>query len=185
MDRMRSIASLTFALLALAAAAPAAHASSYALLGIGPKAGVGGDLGDVADGDTRTLRFGLGQRIGPVALEGSIFGADLVGNGGRGFSDGREFASLSLGLDLKGFFTVVGPIELFGKAGLNQTWISGNDLEGTGWDLGAGVQFVLDLPVGYAAVWADFTHQRMGLSDDAVDVDGSFNMVMVGGSLGL
>lgn len=182
---MKRIASLLLALLALAGAAGAAHASSYALLGLGPKAGVGGDLGDHVDGDTRTLRFGLGQRIGPVALEGSMFGADLLGNGGAGFADGREYWTLSLGVDLKGFFTVVGPIELFGKLGLNQTWVQGNEMEGTGWDAGVGAQFVLDLPLGYAAVWADFTHQRLGLSDDVRDVDGSINMVMVGASLGL
>jgi hypothetical protein len=182
---MKPIASLALALLGLAAAAPAAHASSYALLGIGPKAGTGGDLGDSADGDSRSARFGLGQRIGPVALEGSIFGADLIGSGGRGFAAGREYWTLSLGLDLKAFFTIVGPIELFGKAGLNQTWVQGNDLDGTGWDLGAGAQFVLDMPLGYAAIWADFTHQSMGLGDGARDFDGSLNMLMVGVSLGL
>ncbi|HTE55693.1 MAG TPA: outer membrane beta-barrel protein [Kofleriaceae bacterium] len=182
---MKRIASLALALLGLAAAAPAAHASSYALLGFGPKAGTGGDLGDSANGDTRTLRAGLGQRIGPVGLEGSLFGADLIGTGGRTFNDGREFWTLSAGLDLKGFFTIVGPIELFGKAGINHTWVQGNELSGTGWDVGAGVQFVLDLPLGYAAVWADFTYQDLGLSDDNIDVDGSLNMVMVGASIGL
>jgi len=182
---MKSIASLALALAGLAAAAPAAQASTYALLGFGPKVGVGGDLGDNADGDTRNLRFGLGQRIGPVGLEGSIFGADLVGNGGNTFAEGREYSTLSLGLDLKGFFTLVGPVELFGKLGINQTWILGNDLSGTGWDFGVGAQFVLDLPLGYAAVWADFTQQRVGLSDDNIDVDGHLNMVMVGGSLGI
>jgi hypothetical protein len=182
---MKSIASLVLALLALAGAAGAAHASSYALFGLGPQAGVGGDLGDHADGDSRTLRFGFGQRVGPVALEGSVFGADLLGTGGAGFADGREYWTLSLGLDVKAFFTLVGPIELFPKIGLNQTWVQGNEMDGTGWDAGFGAQFVLDMPLGYAAVWADFTHQRLGLSDDLRDVDGTINMIMVGASLGL
>jgi hypothetical protein len=182
---MKLIASLVLAFLGLVAVSPAADASTYALFGIGPKAGVGGDLDDSVDGDTRSLRFGLGQRIGPIGLEGSIFGTDLVGTG-RGFAVGREFATLSLGIDLKGFFTVIGPIELFGKAGLNQTWIMGNDYDGTGWELGGGAQFVLDLPLGYAAVWVDFTHQDLGLSQDArPDIDGSLQMVLVGASLGL
>ncbi len=184
---MKSIASLALALLGLSAAAPAAHASSYALLGIGPKAGVNGDLGNNVDGDTRALRFGLGQRIGPVALEGSLFGADLIGTGGNSFAVDHEFSTLSFGLDLKGFISVLGPVELFGKAGLNQTWImgEGNDMNGPGWDLGAGAQFVLDVEFGYAAIWADFTHQRVGLSDGDRDVDGGINMIMVGASLGL
>lgn len=182
---MKSIASLALALLGLAAAAPAAHASSYALLGIGPKAGTGGELGDVANGDTRNLRLGLGQRIGPVGLEGTIFGADLLGTGGNGFQAGREYWTLSLGLDLRGFFTLVGPIELTGKLGINQTWVQGNELEGTGWDFGIGAQFVLDMPLGYAAVWAELTQQRLSLSDDARDVDGNINMALVGVSVGL
>jgi hypothetical protein len=44
---------------------------------------------------------------------------------------------------------------------------------------------VLDLEVGYAAVWADFTHQRVGLGDGTRDVDGGINMVMLGASIGL
>lgn len=182
---MKSIASLAASLLAILALQPVAGASTYALLGFGPKAGVGGDLGDAYDGDTRTARFGLGQRIGPVALEGSMFGADLIAPGGR------ESTTFSLGLDLKGYVSLVGPLELFGKGGLNHTWLVGDDYSGSGWDLGAGVQFTLDLPVGYAAVWVDYTYQNTGLSSDAdsapasSDIDGSLNMVMVGGSLGL
>lgn len=182
---MKRIAFLGLALFGLVAAAPAAHASSYFTLGIGPKAGTGGDLGESANGDTRTLRGGLGQRIGPVGLEGTLFGGDLIGTGGRGFASGREYWTLSGGLDLKGFFTVVGPIELFGKLGINHTWVQGNELSGTGWDAGVGAQFVLDLPLGYAAVWADFTHHRLGLSDDTRDVDGSMSFFMVGASIGL
>jgi len=182
---MKRIAYLAIALVALTAAAPAAHASSYFLLGIGPKPGAGGDLGDAVDGDSRSARFGAGQRIGPVGLEGSVFGADLTGQGNRGFALGREYSTLSVAGDLKGFFPVLGPIELFGKVGLNYTWVNGNDYSGTGWDLGAGAQFVLDLPLGYAAVWADFTYQDLGLSDETRDIDGSLNLVMVGVSLGL
>jgi hypothetical protein len=182
---VKSIASLTLALAALAAAPAAAGAGTYALVGLGPKAGVGGDLDDAVDGDSRTLRFGLGQRIDPVALEASIFGADLVGTG-NGFAAGREFATLSLGLDLKAFFSLLGPIELFGKVGLNQTWIMGNDYEGAGWDVGGGAQFTLDLPLGYAAVWVELTHQSLSLSvDGRPDRDGSLNMLMIGGSLGI
>ncbi len=186
MRSMKRIACLALVLVGLAVAAPAAHASSYFLLGIGPRPGAGGDLGNAVDGDTRTARFGAGQRIGPIGLEGSVFGADLVGTGGGGgFALGREYSTLSVAADLKGFFPVLGPIEIFGKAGLNYTWVNGNDYSGSGWDLGGGAQFVLELPLGYAAVWVDYTYQNLGLSDDTRDIDGSLNMVMVGVSLGL
>jgi hypothetical protein len=186
MRPMKRLAYLALIVAGVAMAAPAAHASSYFLLGIGPKPGAGGDLGDAVDGDTRTARFGAGQRVGPIGLEGSVFGADLVGTGsGDGFATGREYSTLSVAADLKGFFPVLGPIEIFGKAGLNYTWVNGNDMSGSGWDLGGGAQFVLEMPVGYAAVWADYTYQNLGLSDDRRDVDGSLNMVMVGVSLGL
>jgi hypothetical protein len=182
---MKRFASLALVLVGVAAAAPAAHASSYFLLGIGPKPGVGGDLGDSADGDTRVARFGVGQRIGPIGLEGSLFGSDLVGQGGNGFAAGREYSTLSIAGDLRGFFPILGPLEITGKAGLNYNWVNGNDYSGTGWDLGFGAQFVLDMPLGYAAIWADYTYQNLGLSDDRRDLDGSLNMVMVGVSLGL
>ncbi len=80
---------------------------------------------------------------------------------------------------------MLGPIEIFGKAGLNYTWVNGNDYSGSGWDLGGGAQFVLEMPLGYAAVWVDYTYQNLGLSDDRRDVDGSLNMIMVGASLGM
>ena len=185
MRSMKRIACLALVLASLAIAAPAAHASSYFLLGIGPRPGAGGELGDVVDGDSRSVRFGAGQRIGPIGLEGTAFGADLVGTGGDGFTRGREYSTLSVAGDLKGFFPVLGPIEIFGKAGLNYTWVNGNDYSGSGWDLGGGAQFVLELPLGYAAVWVDYTYQNLGLSDDTRDIDGSLDMVMVGVSLGL
>jgi hypothetical protein len=185
MRSMMRIASLALVVLGVAVAAPVAHADSYILFGIGPKAGVGGDLGDVADGDTRSARLGFGQRVGPIGLEVSGFGADLVGSGGRGFALGREYSTLSFAADLKGFFTLMGPLELFGKAGLNYTTVNGNDYTGTGFDLGGGGQFVFDMPVGYAALWVDYTYQHLGLSDDTRDISGSLNMLMVGVSFGL
>jgi hypothetical protein len=182
---MKRIACLALLVAGVAIAAPAAHASSYFLLGIGPKAGAGGRLGDAVDGDSRALRFGVGQRVGPIGLEGSVFGADLVGNGNGNFALRREYSTLSAAADLKGFFPVLGPIEIFGKAGLNYTWVNGNDYSGAGWDLGFGAQFVLEMPLGYAAVWADYTYQNLGLSDDQRDIDGSLDMLMVGISLGM
>lgn len=182
---MKRIACLAVLVAGVAIVAPAAHANSYVLFGIGPSAGAGGGLGDLVDGDTRAARFGLGQRVGPVGLEASLFGADLVGVAGYGFARGNEYSTLSAAADLKGFFPVLGPIEIFGKAGLNYTWVNGNDYSGAGWDLGAGAQFVLDFPAGYAAVWADYTYQRLNLSDDTREVDGSLNMVMIGISLGM
>jgi hypothetical protein len=63
--------------------------------------------------------------------------------------------------------------------------VNGNDYSGVGWDLGLGGQFVFDMPLGYAAVWVDYTYQRLGLSDDRRDLDGSLDMFMVGASIGL
>jgi hypothetical protein len=182
---MNRIASLALVLVGVAVAAPAAHASSYFLLGIGPKPGAGGDFGQVVDGDSRTLRAGFGQRIGPIGFELSGFGADLIGTGGRGFAEDREYSTLTAAGDLRGFFPVLGPLEVTGKAGLNYTWVNGNDLSGVGWDLGVGGQFVFELPLGYAAVWVDYTYQRVDLSDDVRDIDGSLDIVMVGASIGL
>jgi Outer membrane protein beta-barrel domain len=178
------------AVLLLAATATPLHAGGYVSAGMGGGAGLGGSLDQQFNaGDHSSGRFALGQRLGPVALEASLFGAGLdgatpyVGIGG-------DYNTLSLGVDLKYYLGLAGPLELYGKGGLNNTWLNGagpqSDYDGRGWDLGGGLQFTLDLPITMAAVWLDYTHQDLALHDGPkMPIDGSLDMLSLGVSIGL
>jgi hypothetical protein len=151
----------------LSAAGGIAHADGgYISAGAGPGAGLDGNISrDFTTDDSMNARLSLGQRIGGLAIEASLFGAGLVGvNDFSGF--GREYDTLSLGVDLKYYFGLIGPLEIYPKIGVNRTWLTGGrdryDYDGIGWDLGGGLQYSFD-PVG---IWLDFTHQRTRLRDD-------------------
>jgi len=128
-------------------------------------------------------RLSIGQRFDPLALEASLFGAGMVGRGDFA-GEGREYDTVSLGVDLKYYFGLIGPLELYPKIGLNRTWLTGGrdaiDYDGWGWDIGAGLQYSFD-PV---AIFLDFTHQRTNLRSDnqaySRHLDGRLNMLSLG-----
>ena len=170
----------------LAASGGIAHADGgYISAGLGPGAGLGGKIETSFDtDDSMNARLSLGQRLGPLALEASVFGAGMVGRG-EFAGPGREYDTVSLGVDLKYMFGILAtPLELYPKIGLNRTWLTGGrdavDYDGWGWDLGAGAQFSFER----VGVWLDFTHQRTNLrSDNNVytrHLDGHLNMLALG-----
>src|SRR5690606_15763370 len=179
------------AALAVALSAPlAAHAGGgYISAGMGGGAGLDGELGTFfTTEDSGSARLSLGQRIGPVALEASLFGAGLVGQRAYVGMD-AEYDTLTAGVDLKYYIGLTGPLEIYGKAGLNKTWLMEpdgvqHDYDGRGWDLGGGVQFTIDTPMAMAAVWLDFTHLRTELREEGRRrLDGRMNMLTLGVSL--
>lgn len=171
--------------LVLASAGGIAHADGgYVSAGAGPGAGLSGNISSVFDtSDSMNARLSIGQRIEPLALEASLFGAGMVGRG-EFAGEGREYDTVSLGVDLKYYLTLVGPLELYPKIGLNRTWLTGGrdaiDYDGWGWDLGAGAQLSFER----IGIWLDFTHQRTNLrSDNDVytrHLDGRLNMLSLG-----
>ena len=189
---MKHLVPTSVLVLGLICAAPAARAGgAYISAGLGNGAGLSGSLDQNFDAkDTSSGRLSLGQRVGPVALEASLFGSDLVGQT-RMVGVGGDYSTLSVGVDLKYYVGLVGPLELYGKGGLNKTWLQapGNmrlNYDGRGWDLGGGLQFTIDLPVTMAAVWLDYTHQSTDLRDPARtrSLDGGLDMVSLGVSIG-
>jgi hypothetical protein len=162
-----------------------AHADGgYVSAGAGPGAGLDGDISRVFEtDDSMNARLALGQRLGPLALEASLFGAGMVGRNDFA-GDGREYDTVSLGVDLKYLIGLVGPLEVYPKIGLNRTWLTGGrdalDYDGWGWDLGAGAQLSFER----IGIWLDFTHQRTNLrSDNNVytrHLDGRLNLLALG-----
>ena len=171
---------------AVLGAGSTANAGGYIGLGFGSDADLGGDLADrfTTEGASGG-RFSLGQRTGPIAIEASIFGTDMTDTAGASFS------TVALGVDLKYFFGLVGPIEGYGRIGLNKTWLTAEsegaaELSGRGYDFGAGLQYSFRLlPLAEAALWLDFTHQTMDLYGDSSRLTGSAEMLTLGVSIGL
>jgi hypothetical protein len=183
---------LVVALLALplAVATPAA-AGGYVAFGLGSDAVLTGDLGERFDSEaTGSGRLGFGVRYGPLALEASGFGATaatpLADDAPRG-----AFSPLSLGVDVKYHLAFLPVVEVYGRAGLNRTWLMNDDsgsagYSGTGHALGGGLQLPLRaLPVVQAAVWLDYTRHTTRLESSAGDaVGGNAHLLMLGLSVG-
>jgi hypothetical protein len=174
------------ALVALVASVSTAHADRYVSLGIG-KSDLGGGLSDSFD-DTGAgaYRLSVGQSFGNWALEARLFGSDFV-NAGASPIDGDTQRTISLGVGLRYSFWHAGPLSAYGKGGLTKTWLSadGFDHEGTGFDLGLGVDLGISLPFAQFSVFAEVGHQQTelrALGDR--DLDGSIRTAMAGVSLG-
>lgn len=188
---------LLFSIALLLSAAPVAHAGGYLSVGIGADALLGGELNSNFDTDTLTVgRVALGGRLGPVALEGVMFGADLRGTSSQILGQttgGDEFSSTSLGLELKYFQGLGAGLEAYGKVGINRTWLTAGqgvdtdlDYQGQGYALGVGVQYGFKLlPSVGAAVWLDYNRHLVKLNDEGQPtLEGSTNMITLGVTIG-
>ncbi len=173
----------------VAAPSGSALAERYVSLGTGSTA-LGGDLqASFDDESSGAYRLAMGQRFGPLALEASIFGSDFAGSSPE--AGNGDFSTFSLGVDLKYHLGLLGPVEGYLKAGLNKTWLSSSDERpydhrGTGYDLGVGVQWNLNLGAISGALWLDFTHYETELRSPefARTFDGALGVTMIGASIG-
>ncbi len=169
-----------------------AQADGYIGAGIGAGGELRGDLSDhfTTDEDTSSSRILVGERFGALAVEGSLFGSQL--RGASGFSGEGDFATISLGVDLKYYIGLVGGLEGYGKIGINKTWLSGPaamedwGYEGRGQEIGVGLQYNINLPLTQVGLWLDYTAQNTNLRDsgEVQALDGSIEMVNLGVSLG-
>lgn len=161
----------------------------YVSLGIG-QSHLSGELDNrFSDSGSDAVRFSAGQRFGSIALEASLFGSDFAGDSATTGTGSHN--TLSLGVDLKYYFFGLGPLELFGRAGLNRTWLHARDSslderhQGNGWDIGLGAQLGIDLPMAQMALWGDLTHQQTDLRyPGEPSFDGGIQTAMAGVSVG-
>ena len=165
--------------------------AGYVSAGIGGGANLGGTIGtSFQTEESSSGRVGIGQRIGPVAVEASLFGAGMIGQSNY-VGVGQEYDTLSAGVALKYYVSLAGPLELYGKGGINKTWLqepdgSPHDYDGRGWDLGGGLQFSFAGILNRTGIWLDFTHQETELRDaDKAELDGSVRMLTLGLSVGI
>lgn len=186
------IASSALALPLLLAASPA-QAGGYMGIGIGSQGELDGEISKhfTTDGQSDTSRIILGQRFGALAMEASLFGSQLQGNGG--FTGTSDFATVSVGVDLKYYVGIAGGFEGYGKVGLNKTWLTGPategmDFQGRGTEIGAGLQYTMNLPLTQVGLWLDYTIQNTELRDldmgPSSNLDGELRMMNLGVSVG-
>jgi hypothetical protein len=169
----------------------AAHAGGYVALGVGGQPGLNGSADarfDRADGGSAS-RVAIGQRIAFFAIEGDWTSAAMDQHG-----TGERWDSTTLGVSGKLIAPIFFRLGLYGRLGLNRTWVSAEESNdqyvGNGHVMGAGLQVDLGIPrVITAALWAEAARHSLDLHDDASSrrmspVDGSFDTLMVGLALG-
>lgn len=180
------------AIVLVIAAAQTSVASAGAYVGLGVGTAVGGSWqapergneGDV-DGFERSGRLVVGTRISKLSLEGQ------VGRFALTFGDPLEYQGTQLGVGLKYSIPLGNNFEVFPKAGVGRTWLSGmsspdESYAGNGWFLGAGVEYRLNLGVTAASLFLDY--QRSSTDFDSVPMyafDSSIGMWTLGATVSL
>lgn len=164
---MKCLASAAAAL-AISVTVPAiARADGYVAVGVGSS-------GSVADGDAFARdqrlsgRLMIGQRISVLSVEAGVSGYGL-----EGMSPGTQWDAIALGAGLKLNLPLFAGLEIFGRGGVERTWLEADgagmdDYAGNGTVLGAGLEYGFDLVVTDASLWLDWTRH-----DADLDADGS------------
>lgn len=156
----------------IAATTSVASAGTYLGAGIGTSASLGGDHTPYAS-NGRSGRLILGFGFGRIGIEANATRYGLA-RGTEGFQATSLAAALRVGFPLGNNF------ELFGRGGLERTWLttSGTDPEpsGNGWLLGIGAAYKVNLGITGASIFIDYTHDETGFSfTDAHNQMGKFN----------
>jgi hypothetical protein len=158
--------------LALAASSSAASAGTYLGLGVGTAADMVGDSGKgvVMKGNDRSGRLILGYRFGRFSLEatGTRYGM---------YQNALPFDSTMAALALKFSLPLAQGFEVFGRGGVEHTWLTTNaqggfNEDGNGWLIGAGVEYRFHLSfvaggsifVDYERAQTTFTNSMYSLS---------------------
>lgn len=175
-----------------------AQAGTYISAGFGTNASLSGEMDMHFDPDNMSLgRVGVGWRTSGFAVEGVMFGTALQGVSTY-VQDGQmptaaDFSTLSLGVDLKYHVRVAGPLEVYGRVGVNRTWLkSGETTEsslnfaGQGYLIGAGIQYSFKvLPMLQTGLWMDYNRHVLSLTDPmGPTMEGQADNVMIGLTVG-
>lgn len=140
----------------LIASTGVASAGVYGGLSVGPDGAVQDDVFDLTSGG-RAVRLLGGYRLGPLSAEASVTGNTFID------PDGRDVDHRQLALLGKYNFPLGSNFELFGRAGLQRTWLTRGaglesyDVSGTGILLGPGIDYVIKLVAASVTIRLDYT----------------------------
>jgi len=175
---------LAIAAALLVASTSAASAGTYLGIGIGTSADGSLDGGDTIEGAGRSGRLMLGSRFGKLSVEGQAGRFDMM-------FTGITYQSTEVGVGLKVNIPLGDNFELFGKGGVQRTWLSAEvspmyDAAGNGWFLAGGVEYRLNLGVTAASLVLDYQHASTTFSRSAMaEFDGSAAMWTLGATVSL
>ncbi len=181
MPGMRAIAGL-LGLCTLAVPGARAVAGPYLGLGVGTAPTLGDSMQPL-EPTSRCGLVGLGQRLGPLALEAGLSGYELQ----RATAEqGRSLSAFGGG---KLYVELEGQLEAFARGGVERTWLSGSgamaDYQGDGAYVGIGAELRLALPLGQTSLWVDYTRHQATLRAGVAELDASAGRWTVGLSIGL
>jgi hypothetical protein len=184
---MRALGVTAMTAMAVIALGGAAYADgTYFGIGFGG-ARLDGELGRVFDatGEVGGRVIG-GLRWADTALEVSFFGTDVhyVDE-----ADAGAMSTMSLGIGVKQYATLSEHVSIYGRAGLDYTWlVGGPGMTGRGYDLGTGLQLdsrwasrLSRISQWVVSAWLDAGYQRMRLeSADSAPLYGQLIAVNIG-----
>lgn len=146
-----------------------ASAGKYVGLGIGTSPATSGEM-DLDEGG-RSGRLQLGFAFGRLAVEGLLGRATLMGRQ-NAYGEGREVTWTSLGVAGKLNIPLQDRFEVFGRLGMQRTWLRGpqdsTDRSGDGLFGGAGVEYKIDIGLAGGSIFMDYTIARAALTADDV-----------------
>jgi hypothetical protein len=180
-----------------AASGATASAGIYLGLGIGtaPSTSVSSNNNQASvpistDGNGRSARLILGERLGRFSIEGDVDHYGLLLND-------APFDAWDAALLLKYSQPIGNGFELFGKGGLVHTWVtSGGDAPtganllnstGDGWVLGAGIEYRINLLLAGCSIFVDYElgSSKFGVDNTQQTYDQTTGMAMLGATVSL
>jgi len=174
--------------LALASFTSVASASPYVGLGIGSEASGSATTQNSEtsmDGYDRSGRLMVGTRLSRLSVEGQASRFDVTVRD-------RDYQGTPAALAVKLSLPLGNNFEVFGKGGLQRTWLThqgGNsdfDAAGSGLLLGAGFEYRMDLGVTAASIFVDYQHSSAGYQNERMTAwDGSTNLWTLGATVSL
>jgi hypothetical protein len=173
----------------VALAGGSASAGTYLGLGIGSAPEVN-EQTERFSSDGRSGKILAGMRFGNVSIEGALGKFDLARTNASGavlpFGDHiQASAAGKLSLPLGNNF------EAFGRVGVHKTWLRADDMpdannaEGTGYLIGAGIEYRLNLVVGQGSLFVDYQYNDAKLEGERFMLDASSRMFSIGLTVGL
>lgn len=166
--------------LLVAASAPVASAGTYLGLAVGPAPAVDSSSDGVAPA-SRTGRLLGGFRFGHLSVEGTVTSNDITWPrmGALDYSNRQLAVAGKYNVPLSDGF------EAFGKLGLAHNWVSGDgdSWDGSGWLLGAGIEYNLKLPIAPVTVFVGYEYSKVSFTKN--DWDLSSRQWMLGATVGL
>jgi hypothetical protein len=149
-----------------------ASAGGYVAAGIGTSPDVNGNASAMLDTDGHNSgRLALGQKFGPVAIEGGL----------SGFGTGDATAvTASVGLKLQ--TSISSMLGLYARGSLDRTWIRSEtmDVGGDGHTLGVGLDYGVKA-LADGGVWLEVDRQYLDLDG----VTGTADTITIGLRIGL